>query len=158
MNYTVTIDRTGHVTDDQAEDLLDALTTHHAAVAHTTDTLIVTLTVAADDPPAAAAAAIAAIDTAAPFTAGWSAAAVEVLTVEEADRRLDLPAVPALVGVAELADLLEVSRQRASKVADTAPGFPAPIARLRSGPVWRRTDLDRFLDGWKRRPGRPASR
>ncbi len=60
-----------------------------------------------------------------------------------------------LVGVAELSDLLQVSVQRASTLA-RSPGFPAPIAMLRSGPIWHRPTVARFLSSWKRRPGRPS--
>ena len=59
------------------------------------------------------------------------------------------------VGVSEVAEILGVSRQRASELR-TRPGFPAPIADLASGPVWTRGSLDRFISTWERRPGRPA--
>jgi hypothetical protein len=59
-----------------------------------------------------------------------------------------------LVGVTELAEMLGVTRQRASELR-TRPGFPAPIADLASGPVWKSSSLRRFVDTWERRPGRP---
>jgi len=59
------------------------------------------------------------------------------------------------VGVSEIAQMLGVSRQRASELR-TRPGFPAPIADLASGPVWTRGSLDRFISTWERRPGRPT--
>jgi hypothetical protein len=61
---------------------------------------------------------------------------------------------PDLVGVAEVAELLGVSKQRASDLAHSE-GFPAPVATLRAGPIWRRSQLARFAGGWERRPGRP---
>lgn len=52
------------------------------------------------------------------------------------------PAVPviepgALIGVGELAELLDVSKQRASAIA-SKEGAPQPLARLATGPVWHR--------------------
>ena len=57
-------------------------------------------------------------------------------------------------GVSEVADLLGVSRQRVAQLR-TKPGFPAPIAELRSGPIWDAASLGLFLEEWERRPGRP---
>lgn len=80
--------------------------------------------------------------------------AVEVLTTAEQDRRLAEPAFPELAGVSEIAELLGVTRQRASSV-QHLEAFPAPVAELRSGPVWRKADLTRFAETWERKPGRP---
>jgi hypothetical protein len=63
--------------------------------------------------------------------------------------------VPDLIGVSEIAALFGVTRQRASEI-QTRAGFPAPVARLKSGPIWTRASITRFLDDWQRRPGRPA--
>ncbi|MDP9225470.1 MAG: hypothetical protein M3P18_16835 [Actinomycetota bacterium] len=57
-------------------------------------------------------------------------------------------------GLSEVADLLGVSRQRVAQLR-TKRGFPAPIAELRSGPVWDVSSLGLFLAEWDRRPGRP---
>lgn len=54
-----------------------------------------------------------------------------------------------LMGVAEVAELLQVSRQRVTQLAKT-PEFPAPSARLASGPVWESADIER----WARETGR----
>lgn len=80
--------------------------------------------------------------------------AVEVLTVDEHDRQLEQPAFPELVGIAETAEILEVSKQRVSSLR-SRPDFPAPVAELRAGPVWRKGDLSRFASTWTRKPGRP---
>lgn len=79
---------------------------------------------------------------------------LEVITTAEADRRLEQPAFPPLAGIREVAELLGVSRQRASEL-QTRPGFPAPVAVLASGPVWRVGDLSSFAETWERKPGRP---
>lgn len=108
-----------------------------------------TLTVTAADLPAAAERAIARITE---LVAG-EIIAVEAMTIAEADRRLAAPA-PEFVGVAEVAELLGVSRQRVVQLA-ARDDFPTPVARLASGPVWRKGDLSTFADGWQRKAGRP---
>lgn len=113
--------------------------------------LSTTLTVTAGSIPAAAQIAIDIIMALAP----GEVIAIEVMTTVEADRRLDEPPFAELVGIAEVADMLGVTRQRASAL-QGRDGFPAPVAKLRAGPVWRRGDLQRFADRWTRQPGRPA--
>jgi hypothetical protein len=61
------------------------------------------------------------------------------------------------VGVTEIAGILGVSRQRVSELR-TSAAFPAPVAELAAGPVWMRSSLNRFIDGWKRKPGRPRKK
>jgi len=75
---------------------------------------------------------------------------VEVETAEHFETRLNEPD-PELVGIAELSALLNVSRARASALA-ARRDFPAPYARLASGPVWMKANLSRWLAEWKRRP------
>lgn len=60
-----------------------------------------------------------------------------------------------LVGLSEIAEILGVSKQRVDQLRDR-DDFPMPIVELRSGPVWRRDMLNRFIREWPRRPGRPA--
>lgn len=78
--------------------------------------------------------------------------AVTVMTTKEADRRMDER--QELVGIAEIARMLKVSKQRASALSRRGD-FPAPIARLQAGPIWRAGDLSTFRMNWRRRPGRP---
>lgn len=85
----------------------------------------------------------------------WPIVQVEVMTYAEHDAELARPAVPELVGTSEIAELLAVSRQRAHQLAKS-DAFPEPVQELSAGPVWARTSLDRFVEGWDRRPGRPA--
>ncbi len=86
----------------------------------------------------------------------WPLVEAEVLTATELDRQNALPSLPELVGVAEVAELLKVSRQRASALA-RSESFPSPVVALRSGPVWTRASVNRFVESWRRRPGRTAS-
>jgi hypothetical protein len=78
--------------------------------------------------------------------------AVESMTTDEADRRLNER--PEIVGVTEVAGMLGVSKQRVSALSKRVD-FPAPLARLGSGPVWRAGDLSTFAGGWQRKAGRP---
>lgn len=58
-----------------------------------------------------------------------------------------------LVGAAEIAELLGISRQRVHQLA-TRDDFPKPIVRLSIGRVWER---DEIL-AWMRRTGRGDDR
>jgi len=61
-----------------------------------------------------------------------------------------------LVGVAELSEMLGVSRQRAVQIADAYTDFPAPDVELASGRVWQRSSVERWIEKHPdRRPGRP---
>lgn len=54
-----------------------------------------------------------------------------------------------LMGLAEVGNYLNVSRQRADQLART-PGFPAPVATLSAGRIWKAEDIER----WARKQGR----
>lgn len=86
----------------------------------------------------------------------WSIDAVEILTYDEQDRRLATPVLPELVGTAEIAEVLGVSKSRVGQLRSNDL-FPAPVAELASGPVYTRPSIQRFVDEWKRQPGRPAT-
>lgn len=51
-----------------------------------------------------------------------------------------------LMGVAEVATLLGVSRQRVTQLAKQED-FPAPAAALAAGPVWESADVERWARG-----------
>lgn len=78
----------------------------------------------------------------------------KVQSLDEFERELEAPEVPALVGLSETAVILGVSRQRASELTER-PDFPHPVASLASGPVWLRSTIVGFNSHWARRPGRP---
>lgn len=149
------------LTDEQVGTLLERLEPYGGALAVDGSGRLEEVTMSIDDAPdplEAAAAAGAALDVA---TAnlngeilGTLLTGVEVITWAEDDRRLAQPAYPELVGVTELAQLLGVSRQRASEL-QKRPGFPAPVQILAAGPVWPRAWIERFVGTWERKPGRP---
>ena len=70
------------------------------------------------------------------------------------EREITTPNMPELVGLTEIAWILGVSKQRVGQLRER-DDFPKPVAELRSGPVWARPMLDRFIDDWPRRSGRP---
>ena len=86
----------------------------------------------------------------------WAITYAEVVTDAELDRMLAIPNYPTLVGVAELAEILDVSKQRASQLSKSSR-FPPPFQTLKSGPVWDRHAVMSFLEHWDRKPGRPKS-
>jgi hypothetical protein len=147
----------GPLPADATDDLCGFLESNGGAVSLDDHSIEATLTVSAEDPFEAAWEARHVLEkglihVGVPPT-GWLS--VEVLTTDEQDRRIVEPTIPELVGVAEVAQLLDVSKQRVSELTHSA-GFPAPVVRLASGPVWARSTLERFVENWRRRPGRPG--
>jgi hypothetical protein len=156
--WAVTLDirATRPLDDDEADELTDLLTEHAAAVAVAGAAVSVTLTVEAATARSALAEAedVVAEQLGKLGTQVAGLDAAEVLTIEEQDRRLAEPALPQLAGVTEVAELLGVTRQRASALT-THPEAPAPVARLASGPIYVRNSWQRFAETWPRRAGRP---
>lgn len=56
---------------------------------------------------------------------------------------------PDLMGLTEIAELFDVSRQRAGQLAEQE-GFPEPVAVIAAGRIWKRADVE----AWARRAGR----
>jgi hypothetical protein len=78
---------------------------------------------------------------------------LQIASGEEFERELaEQPETYA--GVTEVAGLLGVSRQRVSELRSSGT-LPAPVAELAAGPVWRVSTLQRFIETWERKPGRP---
>jgi prophage regulatory protein len=48
------------------------------------------------------------------------------------------------VGVAEIAELFGISRQRVNRIVQTHPDFPDPVAHLVAGRIWRRADVEEW--------------
>ena len=78
----------------------------------------------------------------------------EVVTEREHLRRGDAPTLPEVLSAPEVADLLQVSRQRVHQLRAN-PGFPAPLYELRTGPIWAADAVRAFAATWERRAGRP---
>jgi hypothetical protein len=73
------------------------------------------------------------------------------------DAVLTIDVVPALVGVAEAAQILGWDRRRVITYVDRG-SFPPPVASLASGRVWRRDDVEAFARSAERRHERRIGR
>ena len=80
---------------------------------------------------------------------------VEAKTADRGERDLKIPN-PELLGAAEVAELVGISKQRLAELRESAR-FPAPIAELHCGPVWASPAVQDFVRSWERRPGRPRN-
>jgi predicted DNA-binding transcriptional regulator AlpA len=58
-----------------------------------------------------------------------------------------------LVGVAEVAKMLGITRQRVDQIVRAHPDFPEPVAELAAGRVWMKKDVR----AWAHRTGRKIS-
>lgn len=62
--------------------------------------------------------------------------------------------LPTLVGIQEIANILGVSKQRASYLSKQT-SFPKPVCVLAMGPIWTERSVYRFMINWNRKVGRP---
>jgi predicted DNA-binding transcriptional regulator AlpA len=81
---------------------------------------------------------------------------VDVKAPELAELDAFRPDTRELLAASDVAELLGVSRQRVHQLYSDRADFPAPYARLGSGPIWTRPAIDAFHRSWTRKPGRPA--
>jgi hypothetical protein len=80
-----------------------------------------------------------------------------VRILDEATRTTEneTPAIPHLVGVPDIAELLGVTRQQAGRLT-RKPGFPHPALETRSGALWTQTAVEAWNEHTTRAVGRPA--
>ena len=84
-------------------------------------------------------------------------AEIVIQTTEQYVADTEHPAAVDLVSLGEAAELLGISRARIDQLCK-APrsGFPAPLARVGSGPVWTRASLEAYKERARPLPpGRP---
>ncbi len=63
-----------------------------------------------------------------------------------------------VAGIAEIAELLGVSRQRAVQIVRDHADFPDPVAELASGRIWHRPSVEAWITAHPdRKPGRPRN-
>jgi hypothetical protein len=149
----------GQVLDeDRIDDLVEVLSQDSAAVSYLPDRYSVRLSVQADDIRGAVQEAIQRVSAAVERSGlpSWPFVQVTAQTAEELDRDLAHPTIPELLGVAELAERLGVTKQRASNLAKDSC-FPKPLTVLASGPIWAESTVARYTATWARRPGRRKS-
>lgn len=63
-----------------------------------------------------------------------------------------------LVGVAEVKEMLGVSRQRVHQLIHDHPDFPAEVADLAAGKIWYRSDVQKWAEKRSARQGPAKSR
>jgi len=146
------------LTDDLIDILLEATEAFDGVVGFDEDAVTIGLTVNSIDWSRAATRA-ARIATKALRDAGVPALPIERVDARTAERtrKGNLRfTFPQMMGVAEVAEHLHVSKQRVTELRDLGK-LPRPLTELRSGPVWPRPAIDRFLESWIRKPGRPRS-
>jgi hypothetical protein len=147
-------------TDEIAEGFLEALADFAPAVAITPRVLTLSFSVDAGDDPMQASElawetiseALGRVNPMVPL----EVSRLELETLDELSERLERVDTPQLVGIAEIADVFDVSKQRASELS-RSDAFPDPLAELAAGPVWARSSIERFREAWERRPGRPPN-
>jgi hypothetical protein len=62
-----------------------------------------------------------------------------------------------LVGAAEVAEMLGVSKQRVNQMATSRGGFVRPVAVLKAGRIWRRQDIVQWAKANRRKPRRSSA-
>jgi hypothetical protein len=145
--------------EDKVDELVDGLAEYAPSISYNSHKLSVRLSVPADSyDPAGAAAHAQGLwkQFADKVEISWPIIRLEVVASDVLEAELANPAVPELLGVKELADLLGVSRQRASELSRSGQ-FPTPSAILAAGPVWTSAAVATFLALWERRAGRPRA-
>ena len=135
------------ITTQQKQQLLNALAGRCAVLAIDKDRLRLTFDLPAPDFETATSAAKMATDDAL-LSAGLpplEVTAAELLTSEE--KRRVQAVTPDLMGVAEVAQFLGVSKQRVTQLAKTKD-FPAPARELSATRIWLGPEIERFGRGW----------
>lgn len=143
------------ITDDQADALVHhlpgfAVVHHDGRQIHLSmDVQASTLRKAEDEAHKAARTAYAAA-----FDVVGTEVGVRILTEEDHERELVAPSALDLVGVADIGEMAGVTRQRAQQWTEQ-PSFPKPVATPKSGPVFTRKSVEKWLEANPRRTGRP---
>ena len=70
----------------------------------------------------------------------------EIMTEARQERELNIPTFPDMVGIVEIADMAGRSRQRAYQMVTENKSFPKPIIETRSGRLWLKAAVERYLE------------
>ncbi|MGV9803087.1 hypothetical protein ACWDTP_34035 [Mycobacterium sp. NPDC003449] len=80
---------------------------------------------------------------------------IRIMPTEDFIAELSAPGAQDLVGLREIAAQFGVSSQRAHQITqietmpDGQPGFPEPVSRLASGPIFTKASVDAFAERWE---------
>lgn len=138
------------IDQDRAIELLNQLGDLRAGVIPTDDALVITVNVEAGSLRQAIAAALQHVEAA----TSTKAVGIEALTHDEIERRLTEPVIPDLVGYAEIAGMLGVSRARARQLAELE-GFPPAVVTTATGPLRVRAAVEEWAKTRRTHAGRP---
>jgi hypothetical protein len=154
-------DLEGAIPDDNAQSITDALFEilheQSPAVSIGNGSLSVTMKIVADSPVRAVEEAVMLLDKAGSQAGVWDLTKYLVRmsaeTPEAFKRRVLTPDRVELVGLAEVAEMLGISRQRASELTRRRE-FPMPVIVLAATPVWLASSVEYFRNNWDRKSGR----
>jgi hypothetical protein len=159
VQWSVRVELAGAARDldpDVVSDVLEALEDSAAVASLSARSLGIRLCVDASEVLAAASKAAELVDAATRARglsrSEWPIVGIAVATMDDLADELAQPNAVPLAGVAELAAVLGVSKQRASELARSRT-FPKPLVTLASGPVWAVAAVESFSRTWSRRPG-----
>ena len=143
--------------DDAVGRVLDAVYDHAPAASYSAESVTVRVAVSAQDVRDAAERGIGVVGDAL-GSVGWPLDVRDLQVTEWSvfEAALDEPTYPEVVGITQIAALLGTSRQRASELARSRR-FPTPLADLAAGPIWAKPAVERFVEEWDRKPGRPRA-
>ena len=156
--WSARIDWADECTDEQLAAIAEALAGHHGAL--TTNAaagrVSAQLTVQATTLRQAIDNSLAAVRDAVHGAHGrFNPVRVDVVDAATFHAALAEPAIPPLVGYAEIAEMAGVSRQRARELPNL-PDFPPAVTETSSkGPLRVRSQVANWIQGWERRAGRP---
>lgn len=134
-------------------DILDALAGFHASPAVGSHGGTIAFTVEAPDALNATTMVPNIMEKVKSITGEIDIAAVDVLSEVEFTHRLNEPEIPDLVGLTEIAEMANVSRQRANAIVKQA-SFPAAVLVLAAGQFRTRAAVENWIENWSRKPGR----
>lgn len=157
MEWNVYVEYAGEVEEDALLEALEPLEVHSPSASIGEGRFGVRLFMPALDPATAIQKAEAKVlqSLKARNIHGFALRKVEALTGEALADEAEMINFPRLVGVAEVALMLEVTKQRVSQLMES-PNFPRPASILASTPVWLESSIKAFKSSWERKPGRPA--
>lgn len=154
--WSARIDWIGDQSDDALMDIAEAVHPHHGAVGSNTVTGLISIQISIDAPTlrqATDAALAIARDAAQAAGQRFTPARLEVIPEDVFHAEQNHPAIPELVGYAEIAAMAGVSRQRAREFPDL-PDFPPAVAEPSTGPLRIRNQVAAWLSTRSRNPGR----
>lgn len=92
-----------------------------------------------------------------PLTVDAMVTSCELRDAEHRDAQLAEPQIPELATLADIGEILGVTRQRAGVLAKR-PDFPAPLISTGNGPLYGRAAVAAWNEKTERKPGRPRQK